>query len=438
MRSAIREHSEMAAKSSGGTTRVRISAEPSYLARLGVVWAYPLRLTIVTELYMREMSVTEFFEKFGGGSKGNVRWHFQKLVEHGWLRKVRRKKGPRGRPQQLYRATELAYYDDDCAAELPLSVRAAFSTRILQQMGERVACAAQAGTIASRDDRFFALETFAVDERGWAEAKKILADCFRSLAQEQTDAKVRLASADLPPMLMMVAIAGFGPPQPPAGKLERWLESREEEVPRMDLDNGMPLETRMAKVFGDPVNLTIVRELNTTAMSPTQLEKCIPGTTVQQLDKKLKRLKKYGWVARVDDKTGGSRRGSTEVFYRATSPLVTADLWPQMPASTYPDPGREKLDEFHKKALEAMRAGTLDARHDRHLTWSALLLDDLGCQQVSAALGSCQKSLRHVANCAGRRLASASKNARGASTRGASTTFFLAAFEIPPLDSILA
>src|SRR6188472_1360841 len=119
MRSAIQEHSEMAAKSSGGATRVRISAEPSYLARLGVVWAYPLRLTIVTELYMREMSATEFFKEFGGSSIGNVRWHFQKLREHGWLRFVRTKSGPRGRPQNLYRATELAYYDDECAAELP-------------------------------------------------------------------------------------------------------------------------------------------------------------------------------------------------------------------------------------------------------------------------------------------------------------------------------
>lgn len=209
MRSTVREQKERAAKPSGGSTRVRISPEPSYLARLGVVWAYPLRLTIVTELYMREMSVTEFFEEFGGGSKGNVRWHFQKLAEHGWLRKVRTRQGPRGRPQTLYRATELAYYDDECAAELPLSVRAAFSTRILQQMGERVAHAAQAGTVTSRDERYFALKSLALDEHGWEEAKLVLANCFGALSQEQTDAKVRIADASSLQTLMMVAIAGL-------------------------------------------------------------------------------------------------------------------------------------------------------------------------------------------------------------------------------------
>src|SRR6476620_2896023 len=113
----------------GVSARVRISPEPSYLSRLGVVWAHPLRLTIVTELYMREMSVTEFFNEFGGSSLGNGRWHFQKLLEHGWIRKVRTKKVARGRPQDVYRATELAFYDDEVAEELPISVRAAFSTR---------------------------------------------------------------------------------------------------------------------------------------------------------------------------------------------------------------------------------------------------------------------------------------------------------------------
>lgn len=419
----------MLAKPSGGSTRVRISPEPSYLARLGVVWAYPLRLTIVTELYMREMSVTEFFKEFGGGSKGNVRWHFQKLVEHGWLRKVRTRQGPRGRPQTLYRATELAYYDDECAAELPLSVRAAFSTRILQQMGERVAYAAHAGTVNSRDERYFALNSLTLDEHGWGEAKQVLADCFAALSQEQTDAKVRIADASSSPTLMMVAIAGFGPPEPAVGRMVDWL-SGGEEVPIMDMETGTPLETRMAKVFGDPINLLIVSELNITAMSPTQLEKRIPGTSVDQLDKKLKRLARFGWVARVADKTGGSRRGSTEVFYRATRPLADRPLWPQIPEALSRGPEWEKLKEFHRHALAAMKNGTLDARHDRHLTWSALLLDDLGCQQVVAQLAACEKSLSRLAKSARRRIAS-----RAGNQEGSSTTFFLAGFEIPPLGN---
>jgi hypothetical protein len=35
---------------------------------LAVVFAVPIRLKIVTELYQRDMSPTQFYEEFGGGS----------------------------------------------------------------------------------------------------------------------------------------------------------------------------------------------------------------------------------------------------------------------------------------------------------------------------------------------------------------------------------
>lgn len=198
----------------------------------------------------------------------------------------------------------------------------------------------------------------------------------------------------------------------------------------MDMETGIPLETRMAKVFGDPVNLLIVSELNLTSMSPTQLAKRIPGTSVDQLDKKLKRLARFGWVARVGDKTGGNRRGSTEVFYRATRPLADRPLWPPIPEELSRGSEWSKLKEFHQHALAAMQNGSLDARHDRHLTWSALLLDDRGCQQVVAQLAACEKSLSRLAESSRRRM-----KTREGNRKGSRTTFFLAGFEIPPLGT---
>jgi hypothetical protein len=54
----------------------------SPLTRLAVVHDYPLRMKIVTELYMREMSPKEFFDEFGGGSISRVCRHFEKLAEY--------------------------------------------------------------------------------------------------------------------------------------------------------------------------------------------------------------------------------------------------------------------------------------------------------------------------------------------------------------------
>jgi len=428
MRTTAENRSLEAVKSSGGSTRVRISPEPGYLNRLGVVWAYPLRLTIVTELYMREMSVTEFFYEFGGGSLGNIRWHFQKLVDHGWLRKVRTRKGSRGRPQDVYRSTELAFYDDESAEELPSSVRAAFSTRILQQMGERIAHARVAGTVDSRNDRVLSLTSFPLDEAGWGEAHQVVEESFRLLAQEQLDAKVRISSSsgETTGFLMMVSIASIE--SPPGKGTDRQSSRGQPIAPRMDLSLAIPLETRLAKVFGDPVNIRIVSEIEDVAMSPSGLAERIDGLPVWQVDRKCKHLEKYGWITRVGERTGGTRRGAREVFYRATRPPADTELWPQAAWSTATDESTRTLHDFHQRVVESFSAGMLDERHDRHLTWSVLLVDELGWKQVTGLLRTAEKRLTQV-----RRRASQRLKLSGIS--GFEATCFLAGFETPPLSA---
>jgi DNA-binding HxlR family transcriptional regulator len=426
MRSKGNNQSAERVRSSGGSTRVRISSEPSYLSRLGVVWAYPLRLTIVTELYMREMSVTEFFHEFGGGSVGNMRWHFQKLAEHGWLRKVRSKKEGRGRPQDVYRSTELAFYDDECAEELPTSVRAAFSTRILQQMGERVACAREASTIDSGGGGHLSLASITLDERGWLESIQVLNGCLRALAQEQLDAKVRIAASGDSATVTMIALAGV---ESPSGRLGDRIRPGKSEAPVMKMDLEMPLETRLAKVFGDPVNIRIVRELNDVAMSPSELGQKMDCLPVWQLDRKCKHLEKYGWIARVEVRTGGMRRGATEVFYRATRPPADVDLWPETAWAAGVSQSTRMLNAFYGRIIDSIKAGVLDARHNRHLTWTALLLDELGRRQVMDLLKTEEKRLGEIQHQAGLRL-------KVGDEPGFLTTVFLAGFEIPPFVSV--
>ena len=374
---------------------------------------------------MREMSVTEFFNEFGGGSPGNVRWHFQKLTEHGWLRKVRTRKGSRGRPQDVYRSTELAFYDDECAEELPPSVRAAFSTRILQQMGERIACARASRTVDSKQDRVLSLASFALDEPGWLEAHQAVEACFRSLAQEQLDAKVRASSLGEPATLMMVSIAHIESPSGEAGN--RRPKTAQSRSPTMNLSLDIPLETRLAKVFGDPLNLRIVRELTSVEMSPTEIANAIGELPVWQTDRKCKHLEKYGWVARTSERTGGARRGAREVYYRATRPPTDVELWPAAARRAGSEESSVALNGFYQRVAESFSAGVLDERHDRHLTWSALLLDELGWKQVTGLLTTTEERLAEAKRRAGQRLRSSGQSGFG-------VTCFLAGFEIPPFS----
>jgi len=62
-----------------------LGRQASRLARLAVVYADRVRMKIVTEAYMREMSPTVFFDEFGGGSLPRVSQHFEKLAMADWL-----------------------------------------------------------------------------------------------------------------------------------------------------------------------------------------------------------------------------------------------------------------------------------------------------------------------------------------------------------------
>ena len=419
-------------KQSAPTPRVRLSAEPSPLTRLAVVFADPIRLKMVTELYMQEMSPTAFYEAFGGGSATKVNRHFKQLAKHGWLRLVRKESGRgsrRGGTEHFYRATELAVFDLDTWSELPYSIRVAFSWRTFEQLAQRAGEALDAGTFDSRSDRHLSWTPIVLDEMGWSQRIAAQDALFETLAQEQADAKTRLAKSGEVPMLVTVALAGFESPLVAEADEGSWLPDADlmpAANPVMRLDSSMPFTMRLAKVFADPLNLKIVTELNIRAMSATQLWHQLGGdTTVSGLYRRIKMLAELGWLIKVDERTGGTRRGATEHFYRATGPATfDTHIWDSIPASARNGMSWRTLRQLFEKVTEAVQAGTLDARLNRHASWSLLLLDDLGWQQVVAALDLYFRQLFKAEEAAKARLARSGEKAMLA-------TFVLACFESP-------
>lgn len=403
--------------------RLRINTGPSYLLRLGVLYAHPLRMKLVSELYMREMSPTQALEEFGGGvSYGAMLKHFKKLEEHGWLRWVRSAHvgSDSGRQHDLYRATELAVVDDETWEELPTSIQVAFSARTLQQLGERVGGGLAAGTVDRRADRFFDCRSLALDQQGWRAAMEALADCFHSHVQEQVDAKIRLEKSKEPGFLMTIALAGFPSPQsataqqPPSERIERLSGA-------LRLDEGtLPLSTRMAKVFADPISLEIIKTLHLEALTPSQLQAKHGGASARDYWRRCKSLLDLGWLIRA---TGADAPPGA---YRAAGPQVfdDADIWSAVPE------GAEKAEswpifyEFCAKASDALRQGCFNEQPVRHVTWCTFRLDERGWQQVTRSLRACHDRLGQIAAEAKRRIKVA-----GDPTSVLSSTFFLAGFE---------
>lgn len=394
-----------------------------YLVRLGVLYMHPIRMKIQTELYRREMGPTEWIEEYGGSSYGMVLGHFKTLEKHGWLRKVRPKTVTRGRSRDLYRATELPVIDDDTWTELPTSIQIAFTARCLRLLGERIGGALARGAVdAAHDgDRLFSCRSDCLDDQGWQEAMACLRDCFFSLTQVQLDAKVRLTDKPELGMLMTIALAGFE--SPPLDSDFNSPADHKRDTPPLHLgDEGViPLSTRMAKVFGDSLNLEILRALHREPMSPTQLKaKLELVESVQAIDRRCRSLAGLGWLHRL-----GLPSDRPPAIYKAAGPeAFDADLWGGIPVAAREADSWHVFDELCQKAEEALRQGSFNARQDRHLTFCTFLLDDRGRRQVGQTLEHCRDRLRKT-------VSDARDRAGRRSPPLHRVTFFFANFEDP-------
>jgi len=350
----------------------------AYLRRLSVVFAVEIRLKIVTELFMREMSPTGFYRQFGGGSPSRVAKNFKRLEEHGWLRYIRSEPAPGGRGvEDFYRATELAIFDAETWSLLPYSIKMAYSWSAFKQFVERVAAAIQAKTIDRRSDRLFNELQLLVDEHGWGKIQEKIGVLFAWLLEEQEDAKLRMFHSGEQPLLVTTVQVAF---EAAAGEeteaLARLAKSKEE------LDVSFP--ERMAKVFADELCLQIIGEANLRTVSSTGFHAEFGGS-VHQIHRRFKTLEQLGWLKKVDMKTGGRRRGAREYFYRATAPaIVDSPAWAELPASGGAARSVATYMRLSEQVRDAMRAGTFDARDDHSFAWSLLQLDEQGWKNAVA------------------------------------------------------
>ena len=361
---------------------IGIKSRAAHLRRLSVVFAVELRLKIVTELFMREMSPKGFYEEFGGGSISRVTRNFEKLAEHGWLRYVR-SEGPGGRRrggvEHFYRASELAFFDSETWALLPYSIRVAFSWSSFRQIAERLRetmeeLALEAGPVGD-----LTCTPLLLDQLGWERVIEAVDAQFVSLFEEQEDARLRISISGEDPIRASVLQFAFESSMPGDGRVRPSLvESREEPL--------VPFPVRLSKVFADEVCMEIVAETNREEISATQFHERCGGDSVGGISRRFKLLEEIGWLKKVNEKSGGKRRGATEKFYRATGPVIRDDYgpWADVPGALAETDSWRTFERLSVQVKEAMKAGTFDARPDRYLAWSLLRLDREGWEKVTA------------------------------------------------------
>jgi hypothetical protein len=405
-------------------TSVRSRLE--YLRRLSVVWASPLRLKIVTELYLREMSPKQFHAEFGGGSISRIDKTFKKLAEHGWLRYVH-SKGPggsrRGATEHFYRATELAVFDDETWALVPYSMRVAISWMTFRQLAERVREALKAETLIASPDTHLDWVTIPLDQLGWRRVVAAMNAFFESLFEEQNDAKIRVSHTGEKPRLTTVGVAVFesAPPRPRPDD-----ERRTPHLADVGKECPVPFTLRVSKAIEDEVCLRIIEEANHREISAPLFHAEIGGDSIESIRRRFKTMERAGWLKQVGRKTGGKRRSAVELFYRAAGPAIFGkEPWAELPDSIKQVPmSWTTFLRLAEQIKEAIVAGTFEARLDNHFSWSLLRLDREGWEKVTTAVNALLALIFAECEAAEARLASSGESP-------ITTTIALAIFESP-------
>lgn len=192
-----------------------VQLDVPYTLRLAKVMADELRIKILMELNLREMSPKSFYDEFGGGSIARVSRAFDLLTEFGWLRQTHTETGGRrrGAVEHFYTANHPAVFYDDTWAPLPMSMKEMVSGGILEEFVGRVKAAMEAQTIDAREDRHFSWIPLRLDQQGWDSAIAKVDALFYWFFEQQEAANLRMAESGEEPIPMTVALAAFESPK---------------------------------------------------------------------------------------------------------------------------------------------------------------------------------------------------------------------------------
>jgi DNA-binding HxlR family transcriptional regulator len=369
--------------------RLAMAVDPrERLRRLAVVFAVSLRLKIVAELYMREMSAQQFYEEFGGGTSSRVSQNFTSLEKGGWLRFLY-SKGPggsrHGGVERFYRASELPYFDHGSWALLPYSVRCTVSLSMFRAIEPELRRDIEASRNHAEDERSLKTIAVTVDQAGRARIIDAVSTVFARIYEMQEDARRRSLQSGEGLFQADVLLAAF---RSPGGSGLSAAGDLLIECPREPLT---PFPERLAPILADEVRRDIVSQTNSKELSVTQFHREFGGTSKSGLSRRFKGLEGGGWLIKVRSRRRG---GATEQFYRATKPAIQSYEPLTEAAAALSDAEEwQAFEHLCESVREAMLAGTFDAMTDRFLSWSMLRLDRQGWADVLAAIEALRKEI---------------------------------------------
>lgn len=182
------------------------------------------------------------------------------------------------------------------------------------------------------------------------------------------------------------------------------------------------VDQRLVRAMGHQVRVQALIILNERVASPNEISKEL-GESVGHVSYHIKVLKECECIELVDT---APRRGAMEHYYRATDrAFFDAKEWAALPDSIRPGLSSSGLKTVFNDAASALLAGTFDKRVDRHLSWTPMILDEEGWDELKDGLEAMLEKVLEIQTSSAARLAKAD-------AAGVPVTVAMMGFEAPP------
>lgn len=150
-------------------------------------------------------------------------------------------------------------------------------------------------------------------------------------------------------------------------------------------DRSAGLDPAIVKALAHPIRMRVLSRLNEVVASPKELAEEF-GVSLPMLSYHFRVLSEIGAIELVSET---QRRGAIEHHYRAlTRAFFNDEDWAKLPVSSRQGVSKAVVDQALADLSHAFGAGTFDARAERHLSYTPLVLDEKAWQDISELLES--------------------------------------------------
>lgn len=153
--------------------------------------------------------------------------------------------------------------------------------------------------------------------------------------------------------------------------------------PKVKAKTKSSVEITLAKALRHPLRVEILAILDNRIASPNELAEEL-GQRLGNVAYHVKQLKKFKCIELVKTRPV---RGAREHFYRAIRrPYFHDSDWEQLPQTARQGISGSVVQMIFSDTTESFEAGTFDARTDRHLSRTPLILDLQAWRDMNAML----------------------------------------------------